>query len=172
MPPNVRFEIDDCLEEWTWGPASFDFVHIRYLFGAVPDWNVLFQKAYDVLTPGGYLQSCECDVEIVSDDNSIPPDSTMATVWNDMFRDAGKVLGNSFTVLEDNLQRKGCESAGFEDIKEINFKVGRPCYIAHWIVNHDTRWLTTIKAPCRPVAARSTTRRGRTLRAAHHAQRH
>lgn len=131
MPPNVRFEIDDCLEEWTWGPASFDFVHIRYLFGAVPDWNVLFQKAYDVLTPGGYLQSCECDVEIVSDDNSIPPDSTMATVWNNMFRDAGKVLGNSFTVLEDNLQRKGCESAGFEGIKEVNFKVGRPCYIAH-----------------------------------------
>ncbi|KAJ1322867.1 gliotoxin biosynthesis N-methyltransferase [Microdochium nivale] len=123
VPPNVRFEIDDFLDAWTWDSGTFDFVHMRFLFGAVPNWNDLFAKAYGVLAPGGYVQTCECDVEILSDDGTVPKDSVMTTQWTKMFRAAGKVIGNSFTVIEQDLQRKGMEAAGFEELKEYNFKV-------------------------------------------------
>ena len=35
VPPNVRFEIDDFEEEWTFGRDRFDFVHARLLIGSV-----------------------------------------------------------------------------------------------------------------------------------------
>jgi hypothetical protein len=33
VPPNVHFQIDDCLLDWTWPQDHFDFVHIRMLYG-------------------------------------------------------------------------------------------------------------------------------------------
>lgn len=33
VPPNVQFQIDDCLQDWTWPADHFDLVHIRMLYG-------------------------------------------------------------------------------------------------------------------------------------------
>lgn len=33
VPPNVHFQIDDCLLDWTWPEDHFDFVHMRALYG-------------------------------------------------------------------------------------------------------------------------------------------
>ncbi|KXJ85778.1 S-adenosyl-L-methionine-dependent methyltransferase [Microdochium bolleyi] len=123
VPPNIRFEIDDFLQPWTWEPNSFDFIHMRYLFGAVRDWNELFKQAYNACAPGGYVQSCECDVEINSDDGTIAKDSAMTKFWNPMYKSAREKGYNSFCVLEEGLQRTGIEKAGFEEIKEVNYKL-------------------------------------------------
>lgn len=46
VPPNCRFELDDAELEWTFKPDSFDFVHMRYLMGAISDWGRLYKQAY------------------------------------------------------------------------------------------------------------------------------
>lgn len=126
MPPNLRFEIDDCTSEWTWDDNQFDFVHIRYLFGAIKDWTELFRQAHLVTKPGGWVQSAEAEVIIRSDDDSLPADSAMITQWNKLYTEASEKTGMSFTPLTDNIQRKSLEEAGFVDIQEANFKVRLP----------------------------------------------
>jgi ubiquinone/menaquinone biosynthesis C-methylase UbiE len=37
VPPNLKFEIEDFTEEWTFPGNTFDYIHMRYLYGSVPD---------------------------------------------------------------------------------------------------------------------------------------
>ncbi|KAI2605364.1 S-adenosyl-L-methionine-dependent methyltransferase [Hypoxylon fragiforme] len=122
VPPNVKFEIDDCTQPWTWAPNTFDFVHMRYLFGAIADWDELLRQAFRVTTPGGWVQSCEADVDILSDDGTIPPDSAYERFWNHLYRNASRKIGASFQPIEQNVQIKAFERAGFEDIHEQSYK--------------------------------------------------
>ncbi|KAI4861787.1 S-adenosyl-L-methionine-dependent methyltransferase [Hypoxylon rubiginosum] len=122
VPPNVKFELDDCTQPWTWQDGTFDFVHIRYLFGAIADWNELFRQAYRVTKPGGWVQSCEADAEMLSDDNTIAPDSSIELFWNMLYRSAGKKLGVTFQPIQDDVQVKAFEAAGFEDIQSYTYK--------------------------------------------------
>ncbi|KAI1379232.1 S-adenosyl-L-methionine-dependent methyltransferase [Hypoxylon crocopeplum] len=122
VPPNVKFELDDCTQPWTWAENTFDFVHMRYLFGAIADWEELLRQAFRVTTPGSWVQSCEADVEILSDDGTVAPDSSYELFWNMLYRNAGKKLGVSFQPMGDNVQRKAFEAAGFEDVQEHSYK--------------------------------------------------
>ncbi|CAJ0552277.1 Ff.00g062560.m01.CDS01 [Fusarium sp. VM40] len=59
VPPNLKFEIEDCTQEWTFAPNSADHIHIRWLIGSIPDWNQLFREAYKTCKPGGWVESFE-----------------------------------------------------------------------------------------------------------------
>ncbi|KAI2602730.1 S-adenosyl-L-methionine-dependent methyltransferase [Hypoxylon sp. NC1633] len=122
VPPNVKFELDDCTQPWTWAADTFDFVHMRYLFGAIADWDELLRQAFRVTTPGSWVQSCEADVEILSDDGTVAPDSSMELFWNMLYRSAGKKLGVTFQPIGENVQKTAFEAAGFEDIQEHSYK--------------------------------------------------
>lgn len=115
-------EIEDCTQEWTFPMEEFDYVHIRYLVGSIADWTALFRQAFQVLKPGAYLESYEATPNTQSDDGTLPPDSALAQ-WGQLFVDGGRALGRSFTVVEDNVQRRAMEEAGFVDIQERNIKV-------------------------------------------------
>ncbi|RYP45665.1 hypothetical protein DL768_008009 [Monosporascus sp. mg162] len=121
LPPNLKFEVDDVTQPWTYAPGSFDFIHIRWLVGAIPDWNELFKQAYRTLKPGGYLESKESSALIRSDDGTVPIGCALDQ-WGRVFWEAGKKFGRSFRVYEDELQRKAMEAAGFVDIKETVYK--------------------------------------------------
>lgn len=121
-PPNVKFEIDDLEQPWTYAPNSFDYIHIRYMVGGVSDWNKLFRQAYGALKPGGWIESFEVEADYRSDDNTIPPNSAMH-IWQDLFTEGGKKLGRPFTILTEDTQRKGIEAAGFVDITVKDIKV-------------------------------------------------
>ncbi|EEY17093.1 conserved hypothetical protein [Verticillium alfalfae VaMs.102] len=123
LPSNLSFEIDDCTRPWTWEANTFDLVHMRLLFGAITDWPALFREAYRTARPGGWCQSCEAECLIRSDDDSITPDTAMASSWSRLFVEGAEKFGRSFTVLSDELQRKGMQEAGFVDLHEVNFKV-------------------------------------------------
>ncbi|KPM43972.1 hypothetical protein AK830_g2642 [Neonectria ditissima] len=122
VPPNVRFELDDATLSWSWPENTFDFVHIRYLFGAITDWTALFTEAYICTKPGGWVQSCEIDPPIESDDGTTEGIASIET-WNSLFRGGGNKLGLSFTVVEDDLQVKAMHEAGFVDVKFVDYKV-------------------------------------------------
>ncbi|KAK1749537.1 S-adenosyl-L-methionine-dependent methyltransferase [Echria macrotheca] len=122
VPPNVRFELDDATQPWTWDDNVFDFVHLRYLFGGIADWNQLFADAFRVCRPGGWVESGEVEVDFVSDDGTVKQDSSLA-LWGKMCNETGKKIGRPFTVLTDGLQREGMEKAGFVDIKTVEYKL-------------------------------------------------
>ncbi|KAE9574439.1 hypothetical protein CGMCC3_g9700 [Colletotrichum fructicola] len=50
VPPNVRFEIDDLDEEWTYS-QPFDYIHTRGMNSCIADWRVFLTKVFDNLTP-------------------------------------------------------------------------------------------------------------------------
>ena len=116
VPPNLKFEVDDVTQEWTWEPNSFDYVHMRWLVGAVPDWDEIFRQAYKVTKPGGYFESKESSSVNTSDDGTVP-DGCALDQWGKVFHKAGNKFGRSFRVYEDGIQRKAMEAAGFVDIK-------------------------------------------------------
>jgi hypothetical protein len=45
VPPNVQFEVDDCCDEWTYSVNSFDFIHVRGLYGCIADWTLFYKQA-------------------------------------------------------------------------------------------------------------------------------
>lgn len=105
---------------WTWEPNEFDFIHIRYIFGAIKDWTALFREAYRCCAPGGWVQSAEADVEFRCDDGTIDKEANLK-LYKKLFEEGGKILGNSFFVYDQ--QVKGVEDAGFEDIETVDYKV-------------------------------------------------
>jgi hypothetical protein len=121
-PPS---QIDDCTLDWTWPENSIDYVHIRWLFGSIKDWDGLFAQAYKCLKPGGYLESHEPSVQFDSDDGTVHEKTAMGQ-FGKFFIEGGRKMGRSTTVLEDGVQRKAMEAAGFVGIEEQDFKVG-PC---------------------------------------------
>ncbi|QPC64428.1 hypothetical protein HYE67_006659 [Fusarium culmorum] len=120
VPPNVRFEIDDAVLSWTWEPNEFDFIHIRYLFGAIKDWSALFKEACRCVIPGGWVQSAEADVEFRCDDGSIDMEPNLK-MYKKLFEEGGKVLNTSFFV--NDMQVQGFKDAGFEEIRIIDYKL-------------------------------------------------
>ncbi|KAI1472596.1 S-adenosyl-L-methionine-dependent methyltransferase [Daldinia caldariorum] len=123
VPPNVRFELEDCTQPWSWPESYFDFVHLRYLFGAIPDWDELLRQAYRVTRPGGWVQSCETECIIKCDDGSVPPDSAMVTFWNKIYSEIGAKLGTSFEPITYDLQENAFRAAGFKNIEVYDYKL-------------------------------------------------
>ncbi|GKT60185.1 methyltransferase domain-containing protein [Colletotrichum tofieldiae] len=121
VPPNLKFEIDDCTRDWTFEPESFDYVHVRFLVGSIADWPALFRQAYRALKPGGYLESFEVSPAILSDDGTVPETSALGQ-WGKFFEEGGRKMGRTFRVLDEELQRTSMEQAGFEHITEWNNK--------------------------------------------------
>ncbi|KAH7241257.1 S-adenosyl-L-methionine-dependent methyltransferase [Fusarium tricinctum] len=121
VPPNVQFEIEDCTREWTFTPDSVDYIHIRWLVGAIPDWYGFFTEAYKTCKPGGWVESHEPSGIITSDDDTVKENSALDQ-WGKIFIEGGKKLGNSFEVYEHELQRKAMEAAGFVDIQQFEYK--------------------------------------------------
>ncbi|KAI8962604.1 S-adenosyl-L-methionine-dependent methyltransferase [Daldinia sp. FL1419] len=132
VPPNVRFELEDCTQPWSWDEGSFDFVHLRYLFGAIPNWNEFLAQAYRTTKPGGWVQSCETEVIIQSDDGSIPPNSAYATFWNKVYGEIGGKVGKSFKPLTHNVQESAFRAAGFREIKVYDYKLP----VGPWPTDH------------------------------------
>ncbi|KAK4446112.1 S-adenosyl-L-methionine-dependent methyltransferase [Podospora aff. communis PSN243] len=120
-PSNMSFEIDDATQPWTWDKDRFDFVHMRYLMGSIRDYTTLFSEAFAHTKPGGWIQSAEIDSDFRSDDGTtnIP----VLQKWNQFFDEAGKATGAVFSVIADDLQRKGLAAAGYTDIESKTFKV-------------------------------------------------
>lgn len=99
---------------------------MRWLLGSIDDWNALFERASACLRPGAWLESFEMSALMESDDGSVT-DRTAMGQWGKFFVEGGRKCGRSFTVIQDGLQRRAMEAAGFVDIQEHDMKVGRIC---------------------------------------------
>jgi trans-aconitate methyltransferase len=126
VPPNCFLQVDDVLQEWTWR-QPFDLVHMRLMLGAFtdPEWTTVYQRCFDGLKPGGYIEQVELDVRVMSDDGTLPPDSLTAG-WGENFLGCAERAGRP---LDTQLTMKAkMEAAGFVDVQEQLYK----CPIGAW----------------------------------------
>ena len=115
---------------------------MRWLVGAIQDWPALCKQAYAALKPGGWLESYEPSSTFESDDGTVT-DDTAVMQWSRIFIEGGKKLGRSFTLFEDETQRKAMEEAGFVGVEKRDFKVrfaSHLCFRGCWLTMAVPRW--------------------------------
>jgi len=119
VPPTVSFQIDDAEDEWTFGPGTFDLVHIRHLNGAIKDWGRLLEQAYRSLKPGGYIDVSEYEMFLLSDDGTLSEDSSLFRFYA-LLNEASDKIGKEFRIaanLGPLLQAAGFVGTHHESMK-------------------------------------------------------
>ncbi|KAF9877757.1 methyltransferase domain-containing protein [Colletotrichum karsti] len=118
VPPNVKFEVDDIEDEWTFS-QPFEYIHSRYMTSGISDWAKYFRRCYDNLEPGGYLEVQETDIYSKSDDDSLKSEHALFK-WADLLMEASVKLGAAW-VDPPKLKDIMIE-AGFEDVSMSTYK--------------------------------------------------
>ena len=120
VPPNLQFEIDDAASPWTFPKDSFDFIHVRGLFGSLRDWPEFYAQVLAHLKPGGWYEQLECSCYCHADDDTTPPGSPLHR-WGGLFTEAGRLTGKTVDVIDH--QYAWLQEAGFEEVTEHRFKM-------------------------------------------------
>ncbi|KAF4979791.1 hypothetical protein FZEAL_4065 [Fusarium zealandicum] len=118
VPPNVRFEIDDIDEEWTYA-EPFDYIHSRFMNFSIQNWPGYMEQIFKNLAPGGYVELQEVDVLMGCDDGTLKEDHTLYK-WCRLLNEASTKLQRSFAKTEEFKDMMA--KAGFVDIIETRFK--------------------------------------------------
>ncbi|TDZ35791.1 Secondary metabolism regulator LAE1 [Colletotrichum spinosum] len=118
VPPNVKFEIDDLEEEWTW-TEPFDYIHSRFMNSSIPDWKEYALKAFNHLAPGGYFEIQDLNLFLQSDDNTLKSDHPLALCMTLMY-EASVIFGRPFQDL--SALKKVFEDVGFLDVEMHIYK--------------------------------------------------
>ncbi|KAI5463650.1 S-adenosyl-L-methionine-dependent methyltransferase [Mariannaea sp. PMI_226] len=123
VPPNLQFQIDDAQLDWTFPENHFDFIHLRYLQGAIDDWPRLYSQIYKHLKPGGWFQHLEPCLEMGSDNPDVAVDKDhIFTKWAELFTEVGKKIGRTFEFNDGSVQENAAK-AGFINITHKSFKI-------------------------------------------------
>ncbi|KAI0095760.1 S-adenosyl-L-methionine-dependent methyltransferase [Nemania sp. FL0031] len=122
VPPNLKFEIEDCTQPWTYPPDSFDFVHLRYLFGSISDWDALYAEAFKACKPGGWVEAVDPSVNLRSDDGSVR-EGTALYDWGRLFNEASSKYGRSMRMVDDGQISESFKKVGFVDVRSRTFKL-------------------------------------------------
>ncbi|KAL0939123.1 methyltransferase domain-containing protein [Colletotrichum truncatum] len=118
VAPNVKFEVDDVEDEWTFA-HPFDYIHSRFMTSSISNWKEYITKCYDNLTPGGYLELQEIEMSHQSDDGTFPSDCALARMFT-LLKEAAITFGRAFV---DPLQLKSIMvEVGFEDVVVAQYK--------------------------------------------------
>jgi hypothetical protein len=114
----VRFEVDDCCDEWLY-KRPFDFVHARGLYGCVKDWDRFYSQAFQHLAPGGYFEQVETAIVHSSDDGTLK--GTRLEEAGLLSQQASKSFGKSLDIVWE--MKDAMIRAGFADVTEHRFKL-------------------------------------------------
>ena len=81
-PPNLQFYVDDIEDEWGYEDTPFDYIHARFLVGAILDWPKLMHQAFQFgFHPSSPMPLC-CQ-------------QTNQNVWSDA---PSQVAGSNFKI--------------------------------------------------------------------------
>ncbi|KAF4925411.1 Secondary metabolism regulator LAE1 [Colletotrichum viniferum] len=117
VPPNVKFEIDDIEDSWTYS-RPFDYIHSRMMNSSISKWEEYLRQCYENLNPGGYLELQEFGLPL-SDDGTLTPDHALHKSMA-LLGEAAAKMDHAF--IELSTLKPMMEAAGFVDIAEICFK--------------------------------------------------
>ena len=116
VPPNVFFEVDNVLEEWTY-TDPFDFIHIRGLTGAFSDWRPLYSAFNTHLRPGGSLEIADFGPIRLAQD--LP--NSYLSAFNGAYLSAADKAGISVGL--EHMRRPMLAEAGLSIVKSKVFEV-------------------------------------------------
>ena len=121
IPSNCSFEITDAEDEWTFS-QPFDLIHTRIMIDfTLKSWPTFFNKAYEHLSPGGWVECQEFDFHRQSDDDTIKPDSRVK-YWEEQVTVAFNRIGMT-GCCNPELTMQQMRNAGFTNIQCRNFKL-------------------------------------------------
>ncbi|KAF4862744.1 Secondary metabolism regulator LAE1 [Colletotrichum siamense] len=118
VPPNVRFEVDDIEDEWTFS-RPFEYIHSRYMTSSISDWPKFLRKCYDNLEPGGSLELHETDIYTRSDDGSLKPEHALYK-WAQFLMESSTKLGAAW--IDPPKLKDLMIEAGFEGVSMSTYK--------------------------------------------------
>ncbi|KAF6805691.1 hypothetical protein CSOJ01_09336 [Colletotrichum sojae] len=116
--PNVKFQVDDIDEPWTYS-QPFDYIHSRMMTSSVADWKEYIKKCFDNLNPNGYLELNEIDLWPKSDDGTLKEDSALLKFIR-LWSEAAIAFGRPFQDIR--LLKDIMVETGFEDVCAQMFK--------------------------------------------------
>ncbi|OAA78596.1 Methyltransferase type 11 [Akanthomyces lecanii RCEF 1005] len=124
VPPNCTFYLDDAQLDWTFEPASFDFIHIRALYGSINDWRRLYAQARDALMPGGWIENFEFTILLRSDAPHVRDDPQhIFKRWAAVFCEAADRLDRTLRIGNSYTMHRLLREAGFEDVTQKYYQV-------------------------------------------------
>jgi len=122
VPPNVKFEVDNAEDEWTWPDNTFDYIHLRGLLGSIKDWDKFYRQAYRCLKPGGWIEHHDQGVRWFSESGAITEESALGQ-YPKVFWKAGELMGQTFRIVDDDVPRQSMGKAGFANIDSHDFRM-------------------------------------------------
>lgn len=122
VPPNCEFHIDDAQLDWTWSENTFDYIHMRDLYGSIGDWPALYKKAYNHLKPGGWFEDSEIDITCRSDVVGHDP-KHIYNVWTKTCLEAGDKAGKTLQIAMGSRMSDYLKEAGFINRFERRFRI-------------------------------------------------
>ena len=131
VPPNCSFEVDDVTLEWTYQDDFFDFIHIREMFGSIPDWDYFFEQCFRCTKPGGWVEIQEYDAWIYSEDDPELERASYVKKWLQYIDEASAKFGKRLNVAAE--QKQKVINAGFINVHEDIYKVNwdeKPLFIS------------------------------------------
>jgi SAM-dependent methyltransferase len=133
VPPNLKFEVDDAEEDWTYKVNFFDYIHFRTMCGCFQNWDDTFAKAYAHLAPGGYVEFQDYSGELFNSDGellsgpdrfpngliepydpAVPDTSAVAYIFHLICK--GSIKGGRPVPVARTIS-SNIKNAGFEDVK-------------------------------------------------------
>ena len=121
-PRNVKFEIDDIEDDWTWPENHFDLLYSKtMLVGGIKNSRKYFEQAYRHCAPEGYFECVELTTTIKSDHSKITEANAIAR-WTTLLKQGIQQMGSSLDVDFDQVAGLMRE-VGFVDVKVVPFKV-------------------------------------------------
>jgi len=121
-PSNVKFQIDDVEDEWTWPENNFDLIYSRtMLVGGIKDYRKYFEQAFRHCAPDGYFECLEMTADLRSDHYKIPEDNPILK-WTILLKQGIQMMGSTLDVDFDSMKELMRE-VGFVDVIVKPFKV-------------------------------------------------
>ncbi|KAK8064381.1 hypothetical protein PG994_007019 [Apiospora phragmitis] len=119
LPPNVKFLIDDCEDEWLNGDG-WDLVHFRTMSAVLKNVPKMCEQAFANLKPGGWVEWQELHAWMQCDDGTMPPHDPAFDFYK-LFQQAFRRIGCD-TALAANLDGP-LRDAGFTNIQCVVKKI-------------------------------------------------
>ncbi|KAH8889949.1 S-adenosyl-L-methionine-dependent methyltransferase, partial [Thozetella sp. PMI_491] len=116
-PTNLIFRPYDVTDSWN--GIIFGYIHICNMSGSLVDWKGFYEKIFQHLEPGGWVEQVEHSWRVMSDEGV--PESSSFYKLSGLLQEIGRKTGKSFDVSEEMVQH--IENAGFSPIRQHSIKV-------------------------------------------------